>query len=127
VFIQKLNNEVKSTFEVLGIHSLQINPIIDDILVSFEKKKGRESMVMKQFQNVMTPLILRILDKFGEYAEKVRHLKNRDEKTVNLERELLLDPIFGDFKVIHKNYTEQVFSPSQNFSSDSVLATKELE
>jgi len=37
---------------------------LDQLLKSFEEFKGKESMVMKQFQNVLAPLILRLLDKF---------------------------------------------------------------
>jgi hypothetical protein len=76
LFVKKLNNEVKSTFDMLGKLS---HLLVDEIYYNYEKNKGKESMLLKQFQNLMIPLIVRILDKLQEYKSTLKFLKNRNQ------------------------------------------------
>lgn len=115
LYVKKLKREVRGTFEML-----------DEILVSFDMQKGKESIVLRQFQNVMAPLILRILDKFHEYSETVKMLRKRNQSNLELEKDLLSDPIFSDFKKVYKNYSEKIIDPARKSSSSVQIVSKAL-
>lgn len=72
----------------------------------------------------MVPIILQIIQKIKDYLIDKKLQKNQVDKGESLEKKLLQFPLFGQLKLLYRNYCEKVIQQMKEENEEKIHSSQ---